>query len=67
MNDHLSDPSGKPATSADYMGGAPAPAAGTYEQLNVFGRATGHRVTAEKDQALPPLPRGFSWRPVPGD
>jgi hypothetical protein len=66
MNDHVSHPRERPASSADYVGGMPAPVSGTYEQLNVFGRATGHRVAVEKNESLPPLPRGFTWRPVDG-
>jgi hypothetical protein len=49
-------------STQDYTGETPAPASGTYDQLNVFGRATGHRVTVDKDEPLPPLPRGFKWR-----
>lgn len=64
MNDHASHPRAHLASTADYMGGMLAPASGTYEQLNVFGRATGHRVAVEKGDPLTPLPRGFSWRPV---
>jgi hypothetical protein len=64
MGDHVSHPRDRPANSADYMGGTRAPASGTYEQLNVFGRATGHRVAVKKDDPLPPLPRGFTWRPA---
>jgi hypothetical protein len=64
MNDQVSHPRDRATSSVDYMGGTPAPASGTYEQLNVFGRATGHRVAVEKDEPLPPLPRGFAWRPV---
>jgi len=48
----------------DYPGGAPAPASGSYEQHNVFGRATGHRIAVTQGQPLPALPRGFAWRLV---
>jgi len=45
----------------EYPGGTPAPAAGTYETVNLFGRRTGHRIVAEQDDLLPALPRGFTW------
>jgi hypothetical protein len=45
------------------MGGMLASASGTYEQLNVFGRATGHRVAVEKGDPLAAVARGFRWRP----
>lgn len=44
-----------------YPGGTPAPASGTYETVNLFGRATGHRVVVQQDEILPSLPRGFTW------
>ena len=46
----------------DFRAGTPAPASGSYEQHNVFGRATGHLVTVAQGQPLPALPRGFAWR-----
>lgn len=66
MKDSLCHPREQPTSAQDYKGGTPAPASGTYEQLNVFGRATGHRVAVRKGESLPPLPRGFTWRPVDG-
>jgi hypothetical protein len=45
----------------EYAGGAAAPASGRYESINLFGRRTGHRITAQRGEALPPLPRGFAW------
>jgi hypothetical protein len=39
----------------------PAPIAGLYEQRNVFGGATGHRVNLVQGEMLPAAPRGFSW------
>lgn len=66
----MKDPAGhsgeRPTNAPDHMGGTPAPESGTYEQLNVFARPTGRRVTVRKGEMLPPLPRGFSWRRVDG-
>lgn len=42
-------------------GGAPAPETAVYETVNLFGRRTGHRVTAQQGEVLPVLPRGFTW------
>ncbi|HTI79816.1 MAG TPA: hypothetical protein VL614_05135 [Acetobacteraceae bacterium] len=51
-------------TFADYPPGARAPAAGHYEELNVFGARTGKVVEVQQDEALPSAPRGFTWRPL---
>ena len=64
MKDPVCHARERPASTPDYTGGTPAPASGTYEQLNVFGRATGQRVAVRKGKPLPPLPRGFTWRLV---
>lgn len=64
MKDDVCHPHERPASAQDYSGGVPAPASGTFKELNVFGRATGHRVTVRKGEPLPPLPRGFTWRRV---
>jgi len=44
--------------------GSPAPAPGTYEELNIFGVPTGRRVTVRDDEELPRSARGFRWRRV---
>jgi hypothetical protein len=62
MNDFASPNRDRRGARAERPGGTPAPESGSYEQLNVFGRATGHRVTARQGETLPDLPRGFSWR-----
>jgi hypothetical protein len=66
MKDPVCHSRERPANTPDYRGGTPAPESGTYEQLNVFARPTGHRVAVRKGEPLPPLPRGFSWRRVDG-
>jgi hypothetical protein len=45
----------------EHPGGTPAPASATYETVNLFGRRTGHRIEARRDEILPTLPRGFVW------
>jgi len=35
-----------------------------YEELGAFGAPTGRLVLAAKDDGLPDLPCGFSWRPL---
>jgi hypothetical protein len=63
----LTDGTRKPRTGSDardgqeYPGATPAPASGTYETVNLFGRRTGHRVVVEQGEMLPALPRGFTW------
>jgi hypothetical protein len=42
--------------------GTPAPASGSYEEVNVLGSPTGFVVEVRRDNALPALPRGFTWR-----
>jgi hypothetical protein len=39
-----------------------APVAGTYEEVDVFGKPTGNRVTVGEGEQLPRSPRGFGWR-----
>jgi hypothetical protein len=39
-----------------------APVAGTYEEVDVFGKPTGNRVTVGEGDQLPRSPRGFGWR-----
>jgi hypothetical protein len=57
------DPRGcNPAPGGEaYSAGTPAPASGTYETVNLFGRRTGHRVAVAQGELLPALPRGFNW------
>lgn len=49
------------AQRPEHAPGETAPAAGTYEQLNIFGRPTGIRVNVAHGHPLPPAPRGHSW------
>lgn len=53
-------------TKQEYEPGYPAPETGRYHLINVFGRDTGDSVVVEKEQTLPPAPRGFRriWRPL---
>jgi hypothetical protein len=44
--------------------GERAPITGAYEELNIFGTRTGRVHVAQEGDALPPCPRGFSWREV---
>jgi hypothetical protein len=37
------------------------PAAGTYEQLNIFGSPTGIRINLRQGEPLPAVPHGHSW------
>jgi hypothetical protein len=46
----------------EYAPGDDAPAGGTYEQLNVFGRPNGVRVMVNDGHLLPHAPRGHTWR-----
>ncbi len=45
----------------EHAAGEPAPAAGTYEQLNIFGSPTGVRVKMTRGHPLPAAPRGHNW------
>jgi hypothetical protein len=45
----------------EYSPGTAAPVSANYETVNLFGRRTGHRIRAELGEALPVLPRGFTW------
>ena len=51
-------------TSTEYSPGARVPAAGPYEELNVLGASTGKVIVVQQGDALPPAPRGFTWRPL---
>ncbi len=46
----------------EYEPGTPAPVAGSYQELNIFGVPTGAAVYSAKGALLPRLPRGFRWR-----
>lgn len=46
----------------DFGPGQPAPDAGPYEELNVFGTRTGKVIDVRHGETLPAAPRGFSWR-----
>ncbi len=47
--------------------GEPAPTAGTYELVNIFGSPTGVRVDVAHGQSLPPAPHGHNWIQSEGD
>jgi hypothetical protein len=51
---------------SDHPPGEPAPSAGTYEQINIFGGPTGVRVDINRGHLLPPAPIGHFWRQVEG-
>jgi len=53
--------SGRPRCSRP---GDPAPRAGRYRQLNVFGSPTGEVVEAAQGDRLPLAPRSFTWELV---
>lgn len=46
----------------EFNPGEPAPDAGPYEELNVFGSRTGKVVVVQEGDTFPTAPRGFSWR-----
>ncbi len=48
----------------EYFPGDPAPAAGTYEQVNIFGRPNGVRVDMSHGDPFPQAPVGHTWRAV---
>lgn len=52
--------------SNEHRPGDRAPHSGEYEELNVLGSPTGWSIYAEQGAVLPSLPRGFTWRHVPG-
>jgi hypothetical protein len=52
--------------SNEHRPGDQARHSGEYEELNVLGSPTGWSIYAEQGAVLPPLPRGFTWRHVPG-
>jgi hypothetical protein len=48
----------------NFQAGTPAPYAGVYEELNVFGRPSGRVTVMDSGEAFPATPRGFTWRPL---
>jgi hypothetical protein len=52
---------------SEHFPGDPAPSAGTYEQINIFGRP--NRVCVDMNHGHPFLqaPVGHTWRQVEGD
>jgi hypothetical protein len=52
---------GRLAQRPEHAAGETAPAAGTYEQLNIFGRPTGIRVSVAHGHPLPAAPQGHNW------
>jgi hypothetical protein len=55
------------ARQLEHAPGEVAPEAGTYEQLNVFGRPTGIRVILIRAHPFPKAPHGHSWTLVAED
>jgi len=49
---------------SEHSPGEPAPAAGLYEQINIFGQPNGIRVTMGHGQPFPRAPIGHFWRTV---
>jgi len=47
---------------SEHQPGEPAPNAGAYEELNVFGTPTGKVAVVSKDEEFPAAARGFTWR-----
>lgn len=52
---------GNLAQRPEHVPGDAAPAAGTYEQLNICGRPTGVHVDVLHGHPLPPAPIGHNW------
>ena len=57
----VSDPT---MTKYEYQPLSPAPHTGIFEEVNVFGSATGGAAFVTEGDALPAAPRGFTWRPL---
>jgi hypothetical protein len=51
----------------EHAPGDPAPAAGRYEQTNIFGRPNGIRVEMSHGHPFPQAPVGHFWRAVEAD
>jgi hypothetical protein len=52
--------------SGEHASGESAPAAGTYEQINIFGHPNGIRVDMNHGHPFPQAPIGHFWRAVKG-
>ena len=48
----------------EFVPGDPAPCAGQYRLLNIFGAPTGQQVSVTTGQTLPPAPYLFRWELV---
>jgi hypothetical protein len=55
------------AQRPEHSPGEATPAAGIYEQLNIFGRPNGIRVTSMEKHPFPKAPVGHSWTLVEED
>jgi hypothetical protein len=51
----------------EHAPGEAAPAGGIYEQLNIFGRPTGIRISVEQGHPMPSAPLGHSWALIEED
>ncbi len=51
---------------SEHHPGDPAPDAGTYEQINIFGQPNGIRVSMDGGDLFPLAPIGHFWRSVVG-
>jgi hypothetical protein len=49
------------AIRATHGAGQPAPSSATYEQMNLFGTATGIKIRVRRGCPLPPAPIGHGW------
>jgi hypothetical protein len=52
---------------SEHFPGESALMSGTYEQLNIFGSATGIRASVRQGQPMPVAPNGHSWMLTGGD
>ena len=50
----------------DHLPGERARHSGEYYEISVLGSHTGASICADRGTVLPALPRGFTWRHVPG-
>jgi hypothetical protein len=51
----------------EHAPGETAPEEGEYEQVNIFGRPIGIRVSLKHGNPLPEAPIGHAWRLVEGN
>ncbi len=51
----------------EYAPGTPAPSAGAYEQINIFGQPTGICINIARGHPLPRAPIGHWWRALEAD